>query len=451
MSANRILCLAAFGSLSLFTATASGAEVSFVPVRATGTYQVVAPNIIYLPQAEQRVFFDFFVSDWDPDHDGDPRIKVVQVATSIGSYGNSNSPSPLAFPVLTCTTDAQCSAAFEEPGVQCDSLFHSSACQFQSQCCQAFFIDTTRPDWLMAGIDGVWAVDTDSARVGVAINPGMELIDQGMRKYIGSLALDVPASAVGEFTLTFRENETFLHDESNPPLSNIPIDIFTPAKVFIGVPVTTEYRLKPRYFTFNTDSIGSPLAYAVRLASLHHPSRPASGSPYLPADFSAFEGQVRWVGPPANYPMSPSHPQHVFTASSLQCAPHFTDSWSGAALYVFGAEVIPDSVYEVKGFQPNCTDFDTCGWSVGTFATGRWCDVVPPFEFEQIGLQPDVSDISGMVDRFKSSFGAPSKAQSQLQPNIPDPTKKVGFTDISLAVDAFRGYAYPFDGPTSCP
>lgn len=428
------------------------AEISFIPVRASGPHQIIGPNNIYMAQGGQRVYFDFFVSEWDPDGDGTPAIRGILMGTAVGSYGNPASPSPLAFPVLTCTTDQQCRDAFDAPGMTCDSR-HALACQGAVDCCQAFFIDTSRPDWIIPeGMVAYWAVDTQGVRVGVSVPHDSEdrIFDDGTRKYIASLVLDVPADAFGEFTLTFRELETFIQDESD---NEIPLS-FVPAKVFIGVQPSVEYPIKPRYFSFTPGSVGDPHGYAVRLTSLHHPSRGTPGSPYQTADFSGFEGQVRWLGPPAPYVMAEAFPTQTFTVSKVQCDPYFAadEVWSAISLlHVLGAEVIPDSLYEVKRLRADCTDFDTCGWDLGSFRTGRWADVVPPFEINAPGTQPDISDISGVLSRFRNAFACPSKAQAQLQPNIPDPSRKVNFHDIAEAVGAFRGYAYPFPGPTNCP
>jgi len=425
-------------------------EVSFVPVSATGPYQIIAPNIIYVPQGGQQITFDFFVANWDPDQNGSPLLKVIQVATAIGSYGNPNSPSALEFPHLFCTSHAQCRTAFGNTSMRCGDAFDFPDCVY-NDCCSPFYIEQTRPDYLGAGTQHVAATDPSSSRIGIAVDPGFELQDPGTRRYVGSLVLDVPQDAIGEFTLMFRANETFVFDDG-PPGSNaiLPMNL-VPAKVFVGVPATTEYSVKPRYFIIHPENVDSNHGYAVKLVSLHHPVRPAAGSPYPPADFTAFEGQVRWVGPVTNYTMSPSIPQHVFPASQLQCVPYFSTTWNGQPLAVFGAEVIPDSVYELKGFHPDCTDFDSCGWTVGTYRTGRWADVVPPFEGDEPGSQPNLGDVSAMLDRFRTTFGCATKSQTQLYANLPDPMRKVDFADIALSVDAFRGYAYPYPGPTSCP
>jgi hypothetical protein len=57
-------------------------------------------------------------------------------------------------------------------------------------------------------------------------------------------------------------------------------------------------------------------------------------------------------------------------------------------------------------------------------------------------------DIAGIVAKFSNKPGAPSKSRSDLNPTIPD--RIIDFTDISRAVDAFRGVPYPFDAPEPC-
>jgi hypothetical protein len=39
--------------------------------------------------------------------------------------------------------------------------------------------------------------------------------------------------------------------------------------------------------------------------------------------------------------------------------------------------------------------------------------------------------------------------RADIEPALPD--LLVNVTDASRAVDAFRGFAYPFPGPTDCP
>ena len=64
---------------------------------------------------------------------------------------------------------------------------------------------------------------------------------------------------------------------------------------------------------------------------------------------------------------------------------------------------------------------------------------------------PDFTDIASLVSKFTNAPNAPSNVRAQLQPNIPDPSQDINFSDIAAAVDAFTGQSYPFAGPSSCP
>ena len=77
--------------------------------------------------------------------------------------------------------------------------------------------------------------------------------------------------------------------------------------------------------------------------------------------------------------------------------------------------------------------------------------IVEPFAEIGQSLQPDFTDIAAIVGKFTASPTAPPKALAQLQPNAPDPTQAVSFSDVAAAVDAFTGGAYPFPGPDACP
>ena len=83
--------------------------------------------------------------------------------------------------------------------------------------------------------------------------------------------------------------------------------------------------------------------------------------------------------------------------------------------------------------------------------TAKWGDAVLPAFPATSAQQPDFSDISSLVDKFRGLAGAPVKARAMLQPNQPDPNLSVGFGSISAAVDAFLGRPYPFEGPVACP
>lgn len=121
-------------------------------------------------------------------------------------------------------------------------------------------------------------------------------------------------------------------------------------------------------------------------------------------------------------------------------------------LYVYGPEVVPSSVYDVQMVSQDCGNEGAQGVSVPlTLTTSRWGDLVPPFSsLSELG-QPNFTDINAAVDSFKSIVTAPGKVGAQIQPNIPNPDVEISFSDIAAVVNAFKGLAYPYEGPTICP
>ena len=188
------------------------------------------------------------------------------------------------------------------------------------------------------------------------------------------------------------------------------------------------------------------------LSSLHHPDPPYTGG--TAADFSLFEGQVRWVGPPSQFVESTSNPQ-VFYSAGLQCTPHFMDWSTVGLLHVTGPAMVPSSLYEVKAILNGCDNAIESSFSLPlTLATTRWGDVETPFNPPDLSTQPDVGDISALVSKFRSVDGAPIKARALLagsdaSGNI-DISTDLSFSHISACVEAFRGAPYPHAGPESC-
>ena len=89
--------------------------------------------------------------------------------------------------------------------------------------------------------------------------------------------------------------------------------------------------------------------------------------------------------------------------------------------------------------------------------TTRWGDVEIPYNPPDPTLQPNLADVSALVNKFRSQAGAPIKARALLAGddafgNISTTTMSVdfGFTHISACVDAFRGKPYPHT-VSACP
>jgi hypothetical protein len=187
------------------------------------------------------------------------------------------------------------------------------------------------------------------------------------------------------------------------------------------------------------------------MTSLHHPIPPYTGG--RAADFSAFEGQVRWVGPPDSYVESSANPT-TFLASVLQCQPYYHDWTTAGLVHVMGREVVPSSIYTVASVDDFCAGHEQGCPVISSgleIATTRWGDIETPYNPPSELTQPDVGDISALVSKFRSLPGAPIKARAAISGDIPELGLDIGFGNISACVDAFRGTPYPQAGPFPCP
>ena len=203
-----------------------------------------------------------------------------------------------------------------------------------------------------------------------------------------------------------------------------------------------------------------------------------------PPPLSTFDGQVRWAGPPEMFPDGDISGFSNFLGAALQCCPGFRD-WRGemvalrapqcskttcsfdldftpctvddecppaiydtSVLHVFGPEILPCSQYEVQLVDVSCEDLsdENCYSEALTIHTGKWGDVVPNLGGR---TQPNFMDIAAEVDKFKRRI-PPKKVQALLAGNCPFPEFGVTYSDISLAVRAFKRLSYLEEGPSGC-
>lgn len=206
-------------------------------------------------------------------------------------------------------------------------------------------------------------------------------------------------------------------------------------------------------------------AIAVRPLDLQNPN-PANPPCCPPPNFSAYEvatctapGEsgscIRWVGPVQVFNESQDNPSlGTFRAARLQCSPYYTD-WSAHGTFsVVGAEVVPSSSYEVRTYAPTCKGVESTCPDLGpavTISTRRSGDVASPWNPPSAGTQPDPQDVVAVLNRFRNQPGAPGKTSTRVQPNHVDLNVDTAALDIVGTIDAFRGLAYPFSGPCSCP
>jgi len=208
---------------------------------------------------------------------------------------------------------------------------------------------------------------------------------------------------------------------------------------------------------------GAVTALRVTLVDLQNPQPPNLGC-CPPPDFSPYEtgatctdpgGCVRWVGKPGIFLESQEDPgMGSYVAARLQCTPLYRDWTADGELHIIGAEIVPSSTYHVQNFGESCRGNEAaCGVASEFLAvtTGRWGDIAAAFNPPSTTTQPDAIDVTRLVDKFKSVSGAPSKAVSQIQPNLPEPNADISALDIVAAVDAVKQSAYPYSGPCPCP
>lgn len=193
---------------------------------------------------------------------------------------------------------------------------------------------------------------------------------------------------------------------------------------------------KSRYISFDPVNVGIQAAIRVTLTDLN--------------GFAGFNGQVRWVGPPQEFPEG-SNPEPTFMAAQLQCEPHYQDWGVVGMLHVYGEEVVPNSLYDVQVINEACSVTNEANYSSPLVVhTSRLGDVVEPFNPPTDTQQPTIADVLALVDKWLGAEGL-VKARAQLQPEFLNPSLSVGIADILIGVDSWLGAAYPFDGPSECP
>lgn len=208
--------------------------------------------------------------------------------------------------------------------------------------------------------------------------------------------------------------------------------------------------LMGRFISFSPGNPGLQTALRIKLVGLQHPEPPnAPAAP--PQDFFAWENETRWVGPPQLL-TDATLPSYDYWAAPVSCAPDCRDWGAMGLLYVYGAEVLPSSRYEIQAVNCACDDAFEMNYSDGIeVATGRWGDVTEPFSEVGGPKQPNFIDIGAVVNKYKQLGSAVFKGQAVLEPNAPDPTAAITFRDISATVAAYKGIAYPLHGPCLCP
>jgi hypothetical protein len=226
------------------------------------------------------------------------------------------------------------------------------------------------------------------------------------------------------------------------------------------------------------DSAGTDTAIRVKLVDLQNATPPP-----VPPNFSAFEGQSRYVDVLPALPKrccNPSNPRQCSNAAPacttdancvafgvnsscqpnmcqdsavfntwircgrLSCTPQYRDwatEFGGDVVVITGDAIVPDSTYEVAHLGEACLGSEascTTGASDPLVRTTvRWGNV-------DNNLITNVQDVSRVVDKVKEAPGAFIKPRTKINPETPNTAAPCTALDISRCVDAAKGAAYPF-------
>lgn len=236
------------GILCSAVAVTEAANMRFVPVASSGT-NVIAGNQITITGTPQRVYFELQMSGWAP-----ARLTTYQ-GTLDCSSNTSGSAGTLTPAILVCAGAPDCTAAIPtgygtgsscltgspgkclggvNKGLQCFSNGDCPGSTCGSVCENAFINASDTRFALPPPVSVVSATSTFSCATSFAstLVSGSPVVDPGTVRYGGTMVVDVPAGAVGTFTIKIDPNEalTFLSDENG---QNIPLTFTPDAKLVV--------------------------------------------------------------------------------------------------------------------------------------------------------------------------------------------------------------------------
>ncbi|MBU0717870.1 MAG: hypothetical protein KJ749_06435, partial [Planctomycetes bacterium] len=204
------------------TATTRGAEFVLTPTEASGGYTIVGDEII-LDDGGQTVTFEIRMSGWDPDLDGSPRLGAFQASMDSSGYFGVNAVPPNPDPDVDLNPlgwpDDGAQGGFQilkRCTIGGTPDINGTACRLTPDCPSGESC-VDNPDWVFAGLNYIAAVATVplAFKWGGAVFGGGAADDGGSR-YGGTLILEVPADAVGTYTIRFNPSraETFMNSGS---------------------------------------------------------------------------------------------------------------------------------------------------------------------------------------------------------------------------------------------
>src|SRR3990172_9041262 len=181
----------------------------------------------------------------------------------------------------------------------------------------------------------------------------------------------------------------------------------------------------------------------------------------LPAPYDQFNGRSMWVAAPRRITelsgaVDPINDPTIwnFWAATLQCTPHYTDWTAYDKVNIHHAFIVPGGRYELSIIQAGCAMGNAANFSPPlSISQSRWGNVAGPFDAAmnrwtapEASGQIDITiDVVSVLEKFSNRPDAPKKVRVDVEPATVD--FKINITDVSRALDAFRGLAYPFPPP----
>jgi hypothetical protein len=210
--------------------SARAAEFILQPVRASGAHTIVGTEI-RLEGGGQRVFLEIKIKGFAPH-----LLTLYQAGLNSGGF-SSGTAGILGSAVQPCPSmdaagNAFCQTAFGDTGLGGSSCVYNESSPYDFLHCKPVWINQSRMDWVFYGRITIAAVRDAwlDYSWGALDFSGQGVSDEGATYYAGGLAIDVPANAVGTFTIGFirAENDTLMLDENILEIGPL---LLTPARI----------------------------------------------------------------------------------------------------------------------------------------------------------------------------------------------------------------------------
>jgi hypothetical protein len=183
-----------------------------------------------------RTYWNVQLSNWGDDGNGlrswqgriAPSSLLGTSADCGGGPGSCPGAGNLAPAMVSCTTSANCTAAFgEAKQISTSTCAQDPHCRassppFSGNNCEAAYVNDTRPDWIFQSLVNPTSLCFATSGPPI-INVSLlffgtyfgEMADGGLNYYGGTLVIDVPANARGLYRLEWLPDETFYADFEN--------------------------------------------------------------------------------------------------------------------------------------------------------------------------------------------------------------------------------------------